>query len=145
MKHSFLVPALFFAALCFVTATSCSQKSTSDNSAASKPTPQRFAPDFTVTAPDLYKEVKADYRKTRGKYVGKQIAVTGRVFLVFLNDHPPRILLDPPFPDSVSAEFDEAEKQSIAALEGKNVTIQCLGSKDWYRPKLEHCVVIKVE
>lgn len=165
MKRSSLVLASFVVALCLFIATSCSQKSTNDNSnpsaaptpptsntansATQKPKPKRPAPDFTVTAKDIFKEVdeEKDREKVEGKYAGKQIAVSGRVKGVTISSTPMRVYLAAEGRRSMSGNFDEEEKDSLISLkEDQNVTMQCLGGDYWVgSPSLKHCTIVNVE
>lgn len=158
MKESPLVLILSLATLCLLIAAACSQKSANDNSsvtttpvgaATPKPKPKRPAPDFTVSAPDLFKETRADKDfKVSEKYGGKQIAVNGRVRTVTTSQTPMLVFLAAGgITEYVNGEFDDEEKESVVALkEGQNITMQCLGGNIWGTfPALKHCTVVSVE
>jgi hypothetical protein len=153
MKRSSLVLA-FFAAVCLFIAASCSQKSTNDSSTASKPTPKRPAPDFTVSVEDIWKEMTPgapnitaeDIQKAKDKYDGKQVAITGPLSYVYLREKSSDVK------STVKLEagdywktgyFDEEEKESFVVLKkGQTITIQCLGRAEPNSFSLEHCFVV---
>lgn len=157
MKRSSLVLVLSLTALCLFIAAGCSKQSTNDNSVATmpagaatpKPKPKKPAPDFTVSAPDLFKETRADKDfKVSEKYGGKQIAVNGRVTTVAVGKTPMLVFLAAGgLTEYVNGEFDDEEKESVVALkEGQNITMQCLGGNIWgYFPSLKHCTIVSVE
>jgi uncharacterized protein (DUF1330 family) len=157
MKRSSLVLILSFATLCLLIAAGCSRTSTNDNSVATtpaaansatpKPTTNRPAPDFTVTATDLYKEMQADRKKAVEKYGGKQIAVTGRVLTMNLSQTPMRVLLRAGgLTEFVACQFGEEEKEGVAALlREQDVTLQGLSEDYWIgSPSLKQCTIVNV-
>jgi len=102
-----------------------------------------------MSATDFLKDVRAGgMQANTEKYAGKQIAVTGRVRFTSLTSTPIRVtLVAGGITDLVSGDFEEEEKEKVAALkEGQNVTMQCVGGEIWGSlPQLKRCTIVKVE
>jgi len=103
---------------------------------------------FIVTAEDLYKEYKLDFKAGAKKYAGKYVVVTGLVRAVDMKEGDPRgsdvRLAGGGVVQWVTCAFDDDQKETMKPLKvNQRVTLQGVGEQFWIGgPHLKHCLLV---
>jgi hypothetical protein len=93
----------------------------------SNPNLKNATPDYTVTMPDLFKEITANDSSAKLKYINKVVQITGNVKELLINDSTATVNLgDSASSSLIICQIDNRNKDNIAAIK-PNTTITIKG------------------
>ena len=102
---------------------------------------------INIDAIEFYKEYKADWKKTDEKYRNKELAISGRVSSVKMDQSGGHIyLVAGGILDWVQCKFDDSQKENFSKLkEGQKVVIKGLYKELSIIPTVEHSKIVSAE